>query len=248
MSSAPKLASSPDENAAGLTANVVNPCRYHDHILDPDSVAGIVAEMICEGARVLDVGCGSGSLGQILSEQCGANVVGIEPDPIRAGQARARGLEVYATELTEVLATEIGRFDVVLFTDVLEHLSNPHAELTKARTILKPTGAVILSVPNVAHWSVRLDILRGRFRYQPWGIMDATHLRWFTLETIKSLLQSAGFNPTKYRATAGLGLPDNNKKPLAWLAPKPREAFLRWGCRRWPALMGSQYVIKAEKQ
>ena len=193
------------------------------------------------------MGCGTGVLTRILADKCRAEFVGIEPDPVRAARAIARDLEVRVGYLTQKLIREIGSFDVVLFADVLEHLPNPQSMLLLSRGALKRRGAVIVSVPNVAHWSVRLCLLRGRFQQQEWGIMDATHLRWFTADSIRSLIGSSGFKATEYRATAGQGLPDNDgRAPLRWLPANYRTHFLRVAARHWPTLFGAQHVIKAE--
>lgn len=226
----------------------MDPLRYDYHTFDPDEVSGIVASMIPQGARVLDVGCGTGALDQILSRQCQAEIVGIEPDQARAEVARLRGFNIQQGPLRRQLIREIGLFDIVLFADVIEHLPNPQTILRSASEALKNGGAVIVSVPNVAHWSVRVDLLRGRFQYRDCGIMDATHLRWFTLASFKALVESAGFRVTKCRATAGIGLLDNNfRRPLKWLPPNQRARVLRWGCKHWPTLLGTQYVLKAER-
>ena len=253
MSAKPEIfgqVSSPDENATGFVQTPLDPLRYDsDRPLDPDEVPGIVGDMIPPGSRVLDVGCGAGALARVLQATTDAELLGIEPDPIRAERARSYGLNVRTGYLSRDLIQEIGVFDVVLFADVLEHLPNPHSMLLLSRDALKPAGVVIVAVPNVAHWSVRLCLLRGRFEYQPSGIMDATHLRWFTAENIRLLLTSAGFRIIKYRATAGPGLPDNEfRAPLRWLSSGQRASALRLGCRVWPTLFGAQHVVKAEMQ
>jgi hypothetical protein len=118
--------------------------------------------------------------------------------------------------------------------------------LMVARQALKPGGAVIVSVPNVAHWSVRLCLLRGLFQYQVEGIMDAMHLRWFTADSIRALLASSGFGAVQYRATAGQWLLDNwGRAPLRWLPAGGRVRFLRGASKRWPTLFGAQHVVKA---
>lgn len=240
-------ASSPDENAAGLTQAHVDPLRYDGKVLEAGEATGIVVSMIPGGARVLDVGCATGSFGQLIAAHCHAEVVGIEPDPDRASLAAARGLNVRLGTLDHSLIRDIGTFDVVLFADVLEHLPSPQAMLLLAREALKPSGDLIISVPNVAHWSVRLEVLQGRFRYQESGIMDATHLRWFTRTSISALLKSAGFRVTDYRVSLGAGLPDNKcRQPMSWLSDNKRAHLLRWGCRHWPTLFGAQHVVKAE--
>jgi methionine biosynthesis protein MetW len=241
---------SPDANAGGLLRDAVDALRYEvPRPLEPDEVPGIVAKMIPSGARVLDVGCGEGTLSKVLSDACHAEVLGLEPDPARAECAMARGLNVRVVCFDRELVRDLGRFDIVLFADVLEHLANPQTALLLSHEVLKGGGAVIASIPNVAHWSVRADLLRGRFRYQPCGIMDATHLRWFTADSAKSLIVSAGFNIVEYRAAAGVAVPDNlYRAPLCWLPANQRARFLRTACRHWPTLFGSQHVLKAEVQ
>jgi methionine biosynthesis protein MetW len=247
MSKVMEQSPSPDDAAAGLLEGPLDPLRYDGQVLDPNEVTGIVARMIPRGARVLEVGCGTGALGKIVTDTCHAEVVGIEPDSTRAERAKARGLQVYVSFLTPELIHEIGSFNFVLLADVIEHVPNPQAMLLLSRQALKPTGALIISVPNVAHWSVRADLLRGRFQYQRFGIMDSTHLRWFTAASIKSLLVSSGFKVAEYRATAGLDLPDNvHRRPWRWLPASYRTRFFRMASSRWPTLFGCQHVVRAE--
>jgi len=240
--------SSLDESALGLLQGDLDPLRYDvDRGLDSDEVTGIVARMVPAGVRVLDVGCGAGALTRVLRLATRAEFLGIEPNAKRAERARSYGLNVCTGYLTRELVHEIGLFDIVLLADVLEHLPNPQAMLLLCREALKSGGAVIVSVPNVAHWSVRLRLLRGKFDYWSDGIMDATHLRWFTAETITSLLTSSGFTVTEYHATAGQGISDNDgRAPLRWLSQSQRARFLRMACKRWPKLFGTQHVLRAE--
>ena len=137
-------------------------------------------------------------------------------------------------------------FDVVVFADVLEHLVDPAAALELARSLLAPGGCVVASVPNVAHWSVRLDLLRGRFDYRELGIMDATHLRWFTAENLKRVFRSAGLEVEQYAGSAGLWMSDyENRRPFKWLGAARREQLVLAGLRRWPGLFACQHVVKA---
>ncbi len=240
---------SPDNCAAGFIPGPLDPLRYDGQVLDPDEVTGIFASLISTGNRVLDVGCGTGSITKILADTCKIDIIGVEPDPTRAARAISRGLKVHVGSLNAELVRMMGLFDVVLFADVLEHLANPQPMLLTARDALRPHGSIIISVPNVAHWSVRVDVIRGRFQHQPTGIMDATHLRWFTTASAKSLLASVGFKVTAYRATAGLTLLDNvYRRPLRWIPQKNRIDFLRFASKRWPTLFGCQHVLKAEME
>lgn len=149
--------------------------------------------------RVLDVGCATGYLARALAAS-GCTVVGVEPDEAAAEAARRDGLDVLTADFTapdivpRLLAHSGGqRFDVVVFGDVLEHLVDPAAALRTAAQLLDPAGCVVASIPNVAHGSLRLDLLRGRFRYTDTGLLDRTHVQLFTRERIAALFRSADF-------------------------------------------------------
>src|SRR5262245_42234591 len=87
---------------------------------------------------------------------------------------------VFQTSVSEEFLREHGRFDTIVLADVIEHLPDPAEMVSLLKQGLVPDGSIVASVPNVAHWFVRIDLLRGSFNYQEMGIMDATHLRWFT--------------------------------------------------------------------
>lgn len=239
--------SSPDRSAVGFVEASVDALRYDGHTLDPDEAAGVLASFVPTGARVLDVGCGTGSVARILADTRDANVIGVEPDESRASVAAARGVDVRAGVLSEAIVKELGQFDVVLFADVLEHLAEPVPLLLLAREALKPDGAVIASVPNVAHWSVRMELLiRGRFRYEATGIMDATHLRWFDTVNLRMMFHAAGMQIVQWGTTAGFGLANYTaRRPWKWVPQRTRENFVRRAHKRWPGLFACQYVVKA---
>jgi 2-polyprenyl-3-methyl-5-hydroxy-6-metoxy-1,4-benzoquinol methylase len=157
--------------------------------------------------RVLDVGCASGYFARALAEH-GCTVSGVEYDVDAAEQARPALAELVVGDLEQLdLVAQLGegRFDVVVFGDVLEHLRDPLPVLRQARTLLAPGGYVVISIPNVAHGAVRLQLLQGRFDYRPTGLLDSTHIRFFTRDNLEVLLHDAGFAATDFlRTTAGL--------------------------------------------
>ena len=152
-------------------------------------------EMIGGNKRVLEFGCASGYVSRVLRDR-GCKVVGIEIDPEFASQAKEFCEDVIignAEELDlESILTERS-FDVAVFGDVLEHMSDPLGMLRRVRQWLVPDGYVVASLPNIAHGAVRLALLDGRFDYTPEGLLDETHLRFFTHDTIKDLFHQAGF-------------------------------------------------------
>lgn len=146
--------------------------------------------------RVLDVGCGSGQLGRLLRDR-GHHVVGIDACPPREELD-----EFIKSDLTAGIPVDPERrFDVVVLADVLEHMPNPLALLSEARTFLAPEGSILVSLPNVAHWSVRAQLMLGRFDYTNKGILDRGHLKFFTDRSARRLFTDAGLQVATHRTT-----------------------------------------------
>ena len=223
----------------------LDPLRYDEHVDAPQEVARMLADLVPMGSRMLDVGCGTGCVSRIIADTRNAKIIGIEPNSHRAAAARARGLEVYEEPFTSAIVQQLEPFNVILFADVLEHVADPGSFLQFARRGLLPDGRVVASVPNVAHWSVRLDLLRGRFDYQPLGIRDATHLRWFTADTVRSLFETNGLQVISLQHTAGVMLAEYYRRPWRWISPDRRYAIVRALARRLPLLFGCQHIIHA---
>ena len=161
--------------------------------LDSDSTHANVIRLVGEGRRVLELGPASGYMSEILRGR-GCTVVGVELDKEMAAQAARFCERVIVGDLDTLdLDTELGddRFDVIVAADVLEHLRDPLTTLRALRPFLKPEGWFVVSLPNVAHASVRLALLEGRFDYQDLGLLDRTHLRFFTHESIGQLFDEA---------------------------------------------------------
>lgn len=200
----------------------------------------LVLGAVPDGARVLDVGCATGYLAAELDRR-GCEVLGVEVDADAAAQARPWCAEVVVGDLEaafthgEVERMAAGGVDVVVCGDVLEHLRDPWAVLAWLRTLLRPGGIAVVSVPNIAHWTARRELLRGRFRYADFGLFDRTHLRFFTRETARELATRAGF-VVERELPAGAPLPLESRVPAL--------GRLRDGAvRRWPALFALQFVL-----
>jgi len=150
--------------------------------------------------RILEVGTAGGYLGRILGER-GHSVTGIELDPEVAAKARPYYQEMCVGDLECFGFAWRREFDWILFADVLEHLRDPAAVLTRAAPCLKTTGKILISVPNIANVVTRLSLLAGRFDYAERGILDRTHLRFFTLRSLTQTLDRSGLRATETRAT-----------------------------------------------
>ena len=144
--------------------------------------------------RVLDVGCGSGVFGETLRDRFGCEVWGVEPDSKSAGKASATLHRAIHGCFDERLELPANYFDCICFNDVLEHMADPAFALELARKLLAPDGKIIASIPNIAQFPIlwRLAV-RGRWDYTERGILDKTHLRFFTRNTIAELFERAGF-------------------------------------------------------
>lgn len=166
-----------------------------------------IAEQVKKGSnRVLDVGCGAGNLGAYLKQQGRASeVVGIEIDTIAAKEASTKLDCVLCANLNQASVFDVlkafdkASFDYIICADVLEHLIDPWKVLAELVTYLKPNGRFVTSIPNVRHWSVWLPlILRGQWEYREAGIMDRTHLRFFTRATGVKLIEGANSKVVEY--------------------------------------------------
>jgi methionine biosynthesis protein MetW len=238
---------SPDAHGAGLVDAPLDALRYDNQTDDIHEAPGMLHALMPSGVRVLDVGCGTGSVTLIANRMKNNDVLGLEPDVQRAARSRSRGIDTVCGELDDTFSVRHGLFDVVVFADVLEHLPSPAEALTRAIPVLKPGGIVLISVPNVAHWTVRLRLLMGRFDYTDTGILDATHLRWFTAKTIRSLCTDVGLDVRSMQQAAGTWLAEYRQMfPWRIIPGRLRRPLIRLLARQFPLLFGCQHVLLAQ--
>ena len=165
--------------------------------LDPNHSHYQIVQRIPRYAQVLELGCGDGTMSRLMKEQCQAKVFGVEKDAELADQAKRYCDYVFTEDLDDphsLDALQFEKFDVITLVDILEHLKHPQALLERLKPFLMDESVILLSVPNVAHVSVRLELLTGDFRYEDAGILDSTHLKFFTLKTLRSLVERSGFS------------------------------------------------------
>lgn len=196
------------------------------------------------GLRLLDVGAAGGHLGRAVRPRC-AFLAGVESDPGLPVSAREGYDDWRAADLLDCGAWP-EPFDVVVFADVLEHVARPEEVLARARGWLREGGLLFVSLPNVANVTVRAALLAGRFPYADRGILDRTHLRFYTRGSAARLIEDAGFALAGVRATS---MPYELALPRL---PRPATALLRGfanaSARLWPTLFGYQFVFEARKR
>jgi SAM-dependent methyltransferase len=164
-----------------------------------------VAGRLPPKASVLEIGCSSGYFTKALADR-GYDVVGIEYDSEAANAARQLGLKIIYGDIEQpaTFRSISDRFDAVLLMDVLEHLRDPKGLLRRLLGLLKPSGRLLCTGPNVAYWAMRKDLLLGRWNYQDTGIMDRTHLHFYNAKTWQELLERAGYTVEKFQSVEGM--------------------------------------------
>lgn len=138
--------------------------------------------------KVLEIGCGMGALSLELKERYKCKVVGVEIDSKVAEFARQNLDEVFSEDIEILDLTKLGKFDCIICADVLEHLRDPWAVIDKLANHLESGGELIVSIPNAANIEVLISLIQGDFTYKDAGILDKTHLRFFTRKTLPTLL------------------------------------------------------------
>ncbi len=165
-----------------------------------------IVHLVGVGKKVLDVGCASGYLAGRFKRN-GCFVVGIEVDPEAAEEAKGNCDVVINGDVEQLAQSTFAgeSFDVIVYADILEHLRHPEVVLRLQRRWLSRKGFVIVSLPNVAFIGIRLRLLLGQFYYTDVGILDRTHLRFYTLKTARALLSGSGYYITKIETVGRLG-------------------------------------------
>ena len=192
--------------------------------------------------RILDVGTASGYLGKVWSA-AGHSVTGIEYDAAAAEKARGYYAAFQVADIENFEFPWRREFDYIVFADVLEHLRDPAAVLERCIPALKDSGKLIISVPNIANWIVRLSLLFGKFDYMDRGILDRTHLRFFTMNSLNQLMREVSCEVLSAIPTplpVQLVLPFTDGKQFA-LLHEAHYALTR--CRK--TLFAYQFVIVA---
>jgi 2-polyprenyl-3-methyl-5-hydroxy-6-metoxy-1,4-benzoquinol methylase len=197
-----------------------------------------VFDEVPEGSRCLDVGCWTGNLGRKLIKSKKCSVDGVDFMPTVLAKARQNGygktfcmnLNSNPNEINKIK----NKYDCIICADVLEHLINPELVLSLLKKKLAKQGVLIISVPNIAFLKQRLEILSGKFDYNPnGGIMDETHLRFFTSKSLRALCEHSGFEIESF---------------YGYSLVKNKFFFLRYLAKWWPKSFAIQFLAVVKQK
>lgn len=194
--------------------------KYQDPRFDPEklnknNIDRMALSEVPKNSFVLDVGCATGFMGKYLGTKKGCRVVGLDTrkDEIKKAYnnldlALLGSIEDKNIKDTILQKTNNKKFDVILATSLIEHTSNPQKVVNTMKNMLKVGGKIVMTTPNIVHWSVRLNMFKGNFDYTKYGIMDETHLHFFTIKSFKKLFTDAGLKIETLKIDAeGGGMP-----------------------------------------
>ncbi len=201
--------------------------KYFSKLSDPYSSHTIIASALqrsgLAGCRILELGVGDATLTEVM-HRAGGEVFCVEMDPQFAELARPFAREVItanAEGLNYRLEQET-KYDIIIAADILEHLADPETILSRLKAGLRRGGVLVVSLPNVANLYVRLNLLLGRFPYHTKGLLDQTHLRFYTLASMRKLLVKTGWVVDRVEVTS---------IPIAVVFPFLRKRGFSWSLR-----------------
>ncbi|MDD3083399.1 MAG: class I SAM-dependent methyltransferase [Candidatus ainarchaeum sp.] len=198
-----------------------------------------VFDLVPEKSFVLDVGCSTGKLGEKLIKEKKCRVFGVDfsPKAIKIASKRLDKTNFFNLD-SEGLPFDNNKFDVIIFADVLEHIKQPDLVLKKFKKILSDDGIVITSIPNIGYVSSRIRHLFGKWDYYETGLMDKTHIRFFTFKTMSELFLNTGYSVIKSDFIPGIGFFEKFNKLI-----KLRKII----CRLYPRLFAIQFIFVIKK-
>lgn len=169
----------------------------YEYTVNPDShsAPAFVVQLVGTSKRVLEIGCGPGSITRLLAEHNHCNVTGVEVDSTAIEKSSQFCEAIIQTDLNSpewpLLLADKPLFDVVVAADVLEHLYAPWTTIKQMAGLLNPEGYLVISLPHAGHAAIAACLIAGDFQYRDWGLLDKTHIRFFCLKNIEDLLSQA---------------------------------------------------------
>jgi 2-polyprenyl-3-methyl-5-hydroxy-6-metoxy-1,4-benzoquinol methylase len=193
-----------------------------------------------DASRVLDLGCGTGAFAAELKKRSSLELVGVTYSSVEGQEASQCMDRVVVADLNTFDFSDLGTFDCVVMSHVLEHLYDPAGLLVRLKAALSPGAIVIIALPNILAWRQRIQFLLGRFRYADYGPMDRTHFRFFDAVTATQLLRDGGYELVRTAHAGHFPQPG-----LRRLSGAMSRAVDRLATRNMPGLFADQFILVA---
>lgn len=200
--------------------------RFDPFKLEATNIDRLSTALVPENSKVLELGCATGFMGRYFRRRRHCQVIGVDINP--AVKPDIVGNLNLAATWTKI--KKFQPFDLVFASAIIEHLPNPEATLQLIKAVLKPEGMLIITAPNVAHWRLRLKLLCGHWDYEDYGLLDRTHLRFFTYFSFQKLIRSAGFKVIAVKIDPAGGV-----------------KYFNWLFKYFPNFYAHQICIQAQK-
>lgn len=198
--------------------------KFDPEKLAPDNIDRLSTGLVGPKQKILELGSATGFMSEYFRKHLGCKVVGVDINP-------AAKPDIVGDLSDATMWREIRRrapYDLVFASAILEHLPRPETTLQLIKQVLKPKGKLIVTLPNFAHWRMRGNLLLGRFNYEDYGLLDRTHLRFFTYFTAQKLIKDAGF-----------------KIKTILIDPAGGMKYFDWLVKYWPNLYAYQICLYA---
>jgi 2-polyprenyl-3-methyl-5-hydroxy-6-metoxy-1,4-benzoquinol methylase len=193
--------------------------------------------------KILDIGCGSGILGQTIKQKINCEVFGITYSEDEANLASQCLDKVIVADINQLDPSILGEFDCIICSHILEHLYNPEKLLIELHNNLSKEGKLIVALPNVLFFKQRWEFIKGNFKYTDGGLMDKTHFRFYDWETAYQLLIQTNWIVTQRIADIHFPLP-LIRKLVSPLEPSLNKLV----SQKFPGLFGTQFILVAKTQ
>ncbi len=199
--------------------------KYQEFDTHKYGAHAIAYNLISPNTEILDIGCATGYMAERLKQK-NCRTWGIDINKKALKIAKNHCQKVFQLDINNLKDLKIKKkFDYILLLDVIEHLTSPEDCLKEMQRFLRPNGRVIISVPNIAHISIRLKLLFGNFKYQKMGILDETHLRFFTKKSFVKILTDQNLDIEKINYSVDFGQIPVFARFLDLINPDIQKAF-----------------------
>jgi len=208
--------------------------KFNPSKLKANNIDRLSTSFVTNNSKILELGCATGFMSQYFQQQKKCKVFAVDINSQATAFVKKHCKKTITGDLedkkTWIEIKKYKPYDIVFASSIIEHLSQPEFILQMTKQVLKNSGSLIITIPNIAHWRMRWNLLIGNWNYQDYGVLDKTHLRFFTYYTFQHLIKQAGF-----------------KIQLIKIDPAGGIKYFNWIAKYFPNFYAHQILIKAQK-